>query len=247
MFQGFQKARGFNGFPRKGFGTAMNQWNGYPCDFWLDASQGVTNPVNLAQISNWRDVISGVNFTQTVSGSQPRYLSSDPAFNNHPVIDASVSAVRRLTNQQSILRTDNSFCIAIVAQAVGVNGRCVILSRDGVNVGELNIGGTDSGADKLGIYNGASGVFTSSTIGYSTSPIILLLSNSQILINGTSETVSGAEAAGLSSIITFNRIFGNGLTGTTAKLAEVLFFPFDPTTLEMIEISNILNAKYAIY
>jgi hypothetical protein len=247
MLNGFSKNRQFNGFPKKGFGNGSAQWNGIPCAFWLDAGQAVDNPANLGRVGAWIDVISGTRWIQTVVASQPQYLTSDSAFNNRPVINNDTGG-RHFNNieSQSILRTGRENFFAIVVQATAANGRGIVLTQGTLN-GEFNLGGINSGASKMGIYNGGTGVFTTTT-DYDLNPHIFVISDKKILLDGVFETVTGAQSTQLLSFASFNRIFGNsGGVGFVGKLAEILCFPFDPTDTEMLSVSDLLNAKYAIY
>jgi hypothetical protein len=243
MFQGFSKNRQFNGFPRKGFGNGRTQWNGYMCDFWLDAGQSVDNPTNGGSVGAWVDSISGTTWISS-GANRPIYRSSDAAFNNLPVIEGVTGTQNLQSAGQSILRTDQNFCIAIVAQLTTLFANGFIITPQTGGNGGISLGGTS--AQKIGIYNANTQLLTSTT-NFNTSPQIILISKSKLFINGNQEVLNGSQSTGLQSITTFQRIFGTSGSSTSAKIAEILFFPFDPTVTELNEISDLLNTKYLIY
>jgi hypothetical protein len=245
MFKGFSKRQSFSGFPTKSFGNEIGQWNGYRCDFWLDAGQLISSAIDGQRVDLWLDSMSNTRWVQPTLASRPFYVLSDPAFNNNPVVSNSGSQHLLNLDNQSVFKTGDQNFIAFVFEVTLVptgSGRNTLFTQ-GTSI-ELTSGGTTD--NRTGILTSAFLFASTSLIG--TNTVIFLMSRNRILINGVFEVVTGTQSSGLLSFSTFNRLFGNAFgVPFNGKLAEVLCFPFNPTDQQMLDVSSLLNSKYAIY
>ena len=242
MFKGFSQQSSFNGVPERTFNMNRNQvYNLMDCIFWIKAGEG-HSALTGNPISSWKDLIYGYEFLQTSAGNQPRYKSSDAGYNGNPIVEFFDNARRMGTTNLKEVRISEKWTLAFVANYNALNGANVILgSRDTVTAEWFALGG--SGAPTgVGFWNGSAffgGPPDDSTVK------IAVMSNSRLYVNGAliwSGNIT--KTFGLDSI-GVNRTTAN--THLIGNVAEIAIWRGDKTENEMLELSSILNTKYAIY
>lgn len=212
------------------------------CIFWLDADFGTNTKTGLAAVSSWKDRISNIEFSQSTGANQPRYVSSDAAYNNYPVIEC-VSNARFLISDYTIgLPVGKT--VAIVGNYTTINNTCSIIGNQSAgSIIDYGLGGSSAGFN--GVYIRSNGTIRATGTTESTSVKIGIVTGSEINVNGTQEvTYSTTDEGG------FNQLFRTGTSSVNnliGKVAEVLIFNTSFTPSQCIELSNRINSKYAIY
>lgn len=238
MFQGFSKKQSFNGFPSRHFG--VNQRSAYGLGglvLWMDAGNGIPNMTNLAAVPSWTDLATGNQFLQPTAGNQPRWVASDSRYNNLPVVQG-VDAARRMV---SSFVYNNFRTIALVANFDIINSGNVVLGWSPTQSHFIILGGTFGGYNGVGSRNPVNTMSAGTT--ENTAVKIGVLSKNGIWVNGVKEYTGDTYI----SLLSYDTILGSSgvnAYGLVGSLAELIGWSQDH---DEITISNILNAKYAIY
>lgn len=244
MFKGFQsKSRQFNGIPALNFQMDNQAFGFSGCTFWLDAAYGLNTQTNLTAVSSWIDKISGLSFTQSTAGNQPRFVLSNPSYNNYPTVE-SFNSAQRLINltQRPVGKT-----VAYVANYNSLgNTNPVYAPYSNLASGTTGwsaVGGLAAGINGV-VVRKLDASYASGTTESSAVKIVVITPNS-IYVNGVQEFSGNTDVdkfvcgmiMGI-SINTNDTLFGH--------LAELLFWNVDYSGRQS-EISSALNTKYAIY
>jgi hypothetical protein len=245
MFKGFSKKQSFNGIPQNaGFGAVLGSAYGYNnCVLHLDAGNG-HHLINNTAVGSWTNLINGDTFTQATGANQPIYRSTNVDFNNQPVLQFDTTDLLQ-SGQNSIYQINQNplfGAIFIVAQRTGS------IIANGPTIFHNNTGGT--GSIIFGITASPSiGVRGAISTGIADlSPHIMAFKPGASGSGGV--WVDGVKYAGTwdLSMMNYNTIGwtlgGNSINGF---LAEILLYNRFFDDADIIEVSNQLNAKYAIY
>jgi hypothetical protein len=213
--------------------------------FWLDASYGLNTSTNLGAVSIWNDRVSNWSFIQSTAGNQPRLITSNASFNNYPTIDFYTTA-RFMDSNRGGLPLSKSTTLIFVAKYDTINGRNAVLANS-TNSGTIGLGGTGVGANGVYYSDVATGNIIASGTTNSTTTKIVVMTNSQIVVNGTQEysgTISlfpdwSCDRLARRAAFTANQLLGH--------IAEIIFLDAKLTSEECLRISDNINSKYAIY
>lgn len=238
MFNSFSKKNAFHGIIERSFGTnSMSAFGFNGLKLWMDAAQGLINPINLGAVSFWQDLATGNPFLQPTSGNQPRWIQSDARFNGHPVIQG-VDSARRLISSRLYggLQT-----LALVANFDILNNGNVVLGYSLNQLSLIILGGNFGGYDGVGTRN----TVNTLAVGYteSTSVKIGVISKNGVWVNGVQEYVGDTYLR----FCSFDTLLGSSNVNTygiIGSVAEVIGFDRDHDELDL---SSALNTKYAIY
>jgi hypothetical protein len=213
-------------------------------NFWLDAGYGLNTQTDLAAVTKWIDRIRGISFQQSTAASQPRFILSDANFNNYPTVDFSVSTSRYLQSFYSYgFPNTTDFTIAFIAKYGVLNTQNCVAGTSVAGAPRIALGGTAAS------WNGVT-VFNTSLIGSgtteSTSTKIAIITNTEIVVNGTQEATYSYFNFNLNmdQIGIANTLGGQQLRG---QIAEIIVFGDALSSADCIRLSDNINAKYAIY
>jgi hypothetical protein len=243
MFKGFTQQNSFNGVPERTFNMNRNQvYNLMDCIFWIKAGEG-HSALTGNSISSWKDLIYGYEFLQTSAGNQPRYKSSDAGYNGNPIVEFFDNARRMATTNLKEVRISEKWTLAFVANYNSLNGSNILFgSKDTLTADYFLLGGTFVSHTGAGLW--LNNVFYGGPPEDSTVKIVVM-SNSRLYVNGAliwSGNITNT--FGLDTIGTFRTSTTGALIG---NVAEIAIWRGDKTENEMLELSSILNTKYAIY
>lgn len=245
MFKSFQntsRTNGFNGFPALNFQMNNEAYGFSGCTFWLDAAYGTNTVTDAAAISLWQTKIGGLIFTQATVASQPSYVAADVSFNNYPTINTSTN--RWMSNNFGITLNANS-TIAFVAKYDSLFGN--ILLGTGPNPGQttmVSLGGSIAGYTGVGWRN-SSGTWFTSTVEDANAKIGIISLN-DIIVNGANVFNNNSNTVFPELVMQYIALGAqNGYLN--GRIAEIIIYNFKMTSNQMIDLSNRLNSKYAIY
>lgn len=259
MFKAFSQNNMFNGFPNEIFG--MNEYvESYGkggCSFWLEADNRISATSNLEPVSSWTDIVQNMSFVQATASLQPRLILSDVNFGGHPTVD--FTPVSRLLESPIGMPISNQKTVAFVYQ-YNTFGQPTHWNSSIVRTPEYtsprgngsNFGSQGANSNVLrnfvGYYRGANLDFGSSNAAvFNTFPVILVLNLSCIVSNGvnlTPESASGFINPGFVASVIGGP--NNTFVGSF-KLAAWIVWEALYDLSECLEISALLNQKYAIY
>jgi hypothetical protein len=189
-FKGWQSTRKnklFAGFPNI-ITIPDNFLYGFPrANFFLDASLGTSTKTNNANVSFWVNQISRAVFAQSNTGLQPIFLSADANFNNLPSIAFHTNS-RYLSSNSGLALSKSNFTMFVVIRMISNGATQNIIFNNGSRLDTNQFAIRPTAASGYGIYTNTSPVLVSST--YDTAPYIIVVTDSEIFINGTS-VVSG--------------------------------------------------------
>lgn len=243
MFKGFSNRQGFHGFPRTIAGGNTNVVYGVNnCIFWLDA-QSLISLNNLDSVSSWRDKIRNISYENSVLASQPRFIASNPNYNNNPTVE-SIAAARRLVAVNGLLLTGNYTLVLIC----NYNSITAINAAIGNSVNDFGFGpgGTSAGINGFFCRNNQTPQIISGTSESVTPKIAVFTSENGIFVNGVVENGSLLNPFNLVLNVLFSGTGANNVS-LFGHIAEILAFGYSLNSSEAINLSNQLNAKYAIY
>lgn len=249
MFKGFQKGQLFKSFPNLNFQVNNEAYGFSGCTFWLDAASGTNTQTDLAAVSSWKDKITGAEFVQATAANQPQFVLNDANFNNYPSVRCQDNA-RFMLSSNLGLNFSKFGTLAIVFKVDTANNANTILS---INNGSspylvVNAGGNAASWTGLGLY-----AFVSAETWYqgtteSTVSRIAIISNNYIIVNGVTEnsTLANLQIDNATLRCLF-RYANNGLLNLIGRISEIVYFNTSLNESRMLELSNRLNSKYAIY
>jgi hypothetical protein len=242
MFKGFSNRQGFNGVPNNSFG--WSQFSAYGFDklnHWLAAEDLAHLNLN-DPISSWVERCKKIVFTEATAGNQPRFIPSNPIFNNLPTVEFFTTSRRLASN--FFMGTESYFTIAIVANCnTIINAGNFLMGVDGA-LPQIVLGGLN--ALFTGVWVGYTGFNVLSGTTESTSPRIILITRSKIMVNTVIEVSSATPIQPLA----FNRIGqrdNTTLVALNGNIAEILIYNKEFSDSDLLVLSNNLNSKYAIY
>lgn len=251
MFKGFQtKSKQFNSFPALNFQMNNEAYGFVGCTFWLNAAYGINTQVNLSAVSTWKTIVGEYSFTQNTAANQPRLVLNDISFNNLPVIDFYSDQRRMYSDSLFGLNLDQTICwIAKVDSENTINYVAGIRDLTGANKGFTQSGNAGSLPQSPGAvitngdFYGVSGTYRV------TNTLIVVMTSSNIIINGINRTTTGqAKWNDFSlSAIGGSRALANPDAGLIGKIAEFLVYNNKLSQSDCITLSNRINSKYAIY
>lgn len=246
MFKGFQntsRTNGFNGFVSSPNFQMNNEAYGISsCIFWLDAAVGTNTQTNLGAISSWRDKFFPYSFIQNTVGNQPRYISSDVAYNNYPVVEFQ-DINRGLRVSPTTSKILGIQTIAFVANYNTINTRNLVFG-DFANGNAYGVGLGGSVAIVTGPYMRTTVAETSATT-ETTTVKICVFSENLIMVNGVVESTATNNFKGF----TFDAIgyVTNSANSLDGKVAEIIAYSKSIDSTQASNLSSIINSKYAIY
>lgn len=242
MFKGFQdtsKLRQFNSIIDNTFNQNNNVAYGYGnVTFWLDAAYGLNTNTNLGAISTWSDRITNTAFIQTTAGNQPILITSDTGFNNLPCIEFQDTS-RRLTSSFGI-GLASTFTLAIVYKTTTLTQTATLLTSSGNN-SDISVGGTLSGFNGFGVYDGNTPVMMTSVEDSVTH--IAIVTNSEIVMDGA-QKVTGTVSKYPNYTSISNSVSNREFVG---KISEIIVLNKKLNSSDCITLSDNINKKYAIY
>jgi hypothetical protein len=200
----------------------------------LDASQKVSTSTNNTLLSFWIDIINNVIFTQSDSALQPTYLTSDPAFNNNPVVHFTSTA--RLLSSLTGFSLPSDFTFVLVALCSSSGGTNNVAIGNGIAnaAGLFNFRrGSTFG---ISVMNGGTAVMDSGVIDGAAH--ISIFNKNSIVVDGVKK-VSGSF---IPSIV-YSQI--NQLS--TGKYAQIIAYRKTFTDAENIVLSDLINSRFNIY
>lgn len=248
MFKSFTQQRGFNGFTKNLYGSRQLDWNGIGVQFWLEASSGLALSGTL--VDSWSDRVHGIRHLPVNSASRGVLTASDPNFNGNPSIHCAGSSgtFRAEVGKGTTLGIGRGLTIATVHSIPSgfVSGRIDICCTSPSWSPNIGLGGTRAQWNGIGLaVNGDTlRLGTSYEV---TTPTIAIFTVEIIFANGIEQAITaGSSPALVDSWANFDWIGGGG-AGGPCQIAEILCFPFQANSAECLQISDLLNAKYAIY
>lgn len=212
------------------------------CLVWMEPDFGTNTQSNLAAVNSWKSRFNNFDFVQASAGNQPRFISSDPAYNNYPVVEfQDQNRFLRLTPTGNRIAGINT--VAFVANYNNLNAGRNTLFGDiaTINGNGVGLGGGTAGIN--GVFLRSSFLTTSGTT-ENTNVKIGVVSENLIMVNGVVENTSPN---------LFNFAFdsigqmfnaGNAIDG---KAALILAFNSVFTASQALQLSSNINSKYAIY
>jgi hypothetical protein len=256
MFKGFASKRVFNGFPENSNFGNSNRTNAYGlsgCSLWLDPSD-IINVSDLAPIVSWRSKIGSWAFAQQTSANQPRFLQSYAGFNNHPAVDFYTGPRNMILPTGWAIPFGSNWTIAFISQCsmtVASSQRSLFDDGSELSGGLISTGDFRNDGTGLGIYNraGTSSLTTvfSSGVEDAANHITVIRAGTsgqaRILVDGIEENTGNWIPNSK-----WSRLGAQNPISTGSQiLGEILIFSLYLTDLEMDNLSNELNMKYAIY
>jgi hypothetical protein len=250
MFKGFQdtsRSPMFRGFPNLNF-RMNNSAHGFTgCYFWLDAAINLSTNTNGANITYWQSIYGNYRFEQGTAASQPLYVLNDVNYNNFPTISTSTNRFLQLTTRSNTFFLDSNKTFAIVANYDTINVGNIILGTSTGGLGCILWGGSNAAYLGIGIRENG-GTFWQTTVD-NTTPHIAIFTINDIVVDGASSLSSSSNV--ILPNISLNQL-GIGINGASSvgfngKIAEVVAWDFKMTQSQMIQLSNNINEKYAIY
>lgn len=238
MFKGFPSKRSqFNSFPNLNFQMNNEAYGFSGCTFWLDAAYGLNTQTDLAAVSEWKPKIGFSSFLQSTAANQPRLVLSNALYNNYPTVETITNA-RGMTSNYTYTVFNT---IAFVANYNTINNANVIIGKSADNSDIVGLGGGIAGINGPFLRIGGGSYISATT--ESTTVKIVVMTRDGIWVNGVNE-FSGDTRIGRS----FTNIFraSDGTAALIGNIAEILIFSQDLTD-EAIQLSDLLNLKYAIY
>jgi len=241
MFKSFKTNRNhFNTFPNLNFQMNSEAYGFSGCNFWLDAAYGLNTQTDLAAVTKWTDRIMGFSFLQATAANQPRLVSSSASYNNLPVVDFYSNA--RFMQSPTFLNGTN-VTYAIVANYDSLNDRNGILGNS-IIVNGIGFGGSIAAITGFFITNNETTYFQGTTD--SSSVKIIIATPNQILVNGVSEA-TGTNNVYNGPIDLIGRYANSTARALIGKIAEVIIFNNILDSTKVLQLSDRLNSKYAIY
>lgn len=240
MFKGFQnKSRQFNGFPNLNFQVNNEAYGFSGCTFWLDAAYGLNTQTDLAAVSSWQTKIGGITFTQSTAANQPRFVLSNALYNSLPTVQT-ISGTRYMVSNLGA----NINTIAFIANYDVLDGASLntLFGNQSV-VQAIFMGGGGSAAITGVGYRSGSSTYASGTT-ENTNVKIVVMNGVNIYVNGTSEYTGSYP---LNQYVLNNLFASQNSRGLYGSAAEIIGYNFIMTNDQMLQLSNILNSKYAIY
>jgi hypothetical protein len=255
MFKAFQKGQQFKGFPALNFQMNNEAYGFSGCTLWLNALYGLNTTTNLAAISEWRDLIGGLSFTQSTLANQPRLQLTDAAFNNNPVVDFNTTA-RGLFSTNSIAVKSGTLVMVYqyISSATSTSYTSRLISNgDQTNVRAAGISfswnrnNNSAILNETGFYSGGITANATSVDEYDTGVKISIVNPNFWYSNGVPVTLTNGSLSAIQGMA-FNTIGGSGATFSGVfKVAEILYYNRAMTSDEILTLSSLLNIKYALY
>jgi hypothetical protein len=229
------------------------------CKYWLDASLGLNTNTNLAAVDSWVEKINGINYVQATGANQPRFILSDAAFNNYPVIEF-YSNARFLAAVKGYPVGPYDTLVLVYQKTSSITGS----SREsifgdgntGVNAGFHLVSNTSTSGVSTNYFGWtAQGRQITSAAYYAESSGAVNNLNSQIIVlSGLKFFVDGVELSGsyIGSFpwagFEFFRFNSNGATlCSTFKLADLVIYNGVLSSVDGVKLSDNINSKYSIY
>lgn len=240
MFKGFSQRSGFFGVPRNTFGMNLNEAYGFTgVKHYLNAQDLVNKGMtDLQPVSEWVDPIGNISFTQPTSANQPRLRLSSIDYNNLPIVEFFANTRRMISD--SYLSGGKMWTLAVVAKADSGTNLNVILGQM-VEVSPYLLLGRNT--TPLGVSINSGNILDGTPI-YSSLARIIVVSPTTLMVDGV------IEASGLLSSPYFNTLGSRQLQtqwNLLGSISEVIIYNQSLTDVELLELSNRINQKYAIY
>ena len=251
MYRGFGKM-GYQKFPNRMIESGPIEFGRYGAQYDWDAGYGIT--FNGTDVSGWKDKIQGRNWLQTTAAAQPQYATS--VINGNNAVFAN-SASKFMLGDIPITLGDN-YWVAwafLDSNAGGVIGPHntnttsnispvrVLLGNSNINAfGTFCTSKTNTNINILG------GNARYVVAGASSNWFIVIFTRTRIFVNGVSEPIVGT--ADLKSSTPLDRLFRSvnfGSLQTTGYLTRLIIGNQALSDASILELSDALNSKYAIY
>lgn len=249
MFKGYQDTSNqsqFKGFPNLNMQGAVSAYGFSGVSFWLDAAYGLNTQTNLGAVSSWQQRVGGGTFVQATAGSQPRLILSDANYNGYPSVEAQDTS-RFLTANNGLKFNVPTITVAVISKINTARAVNIIFSNN-LSAGTysaIHDGGTSTSPLFSGFGNVGNGSIQLQGNTESTNARIKIITSTNIIVNGVSETTSGSIGTTYTELITlFNT---SGVGSTLSTIAEIIAFPYSMTSTDAIALSDRINQKYALY
>jgi hypothetical protein len=249
MFKGFTRQPGFNGFAKNIRGPFQSDWNGYPCIFWLDAAELVSyvNVSGVNRIDSWTDRIAGIRHQYGVGvANRGTFNLSDANLNGFPSCQALNSeSFKAVQGRGTTLQLGLGYTMVSVHSLSAIAPRNDLCCQTPFFAPNIALAGTRVQWNGIGYGNGDT-VFMGTN--YETmAPTIAVFTVDRIVLNRVEQPITvGSAPAPQGAWGKFDTI-GAGGAGANVMMGEILCFPFQASLAEAQAISDLLNAKYAIY
>lgn len=241
MFNHFSQKNSFYQFPEKNFSRTqgVSRYGVSECVLHLKA-EDLSHLSNLAPVSNWKDSISNYEFIQNTSGNQPRFITSNPSYNNFPVVNFQDGS-RRMISQITAAFNLATFVIIGNYEALIGTDSCAI-GHSSVNC-QIGFGGNSAGVTGTYILANGSLIYSGNTENFF--PKIAAITNSSITVNGVIENTRTDNQINfiinqLGAVLASSNPF-------VGNIAEFLVFNKQLKTNEISKLMIELNTKYSLY
>lgn len=248
MYRGYGNM-GFQKFPNRVLESGPNEFGRYGAQYDWDAGYGIT--LNGTTVSAWRDRIQGRTWIQTTAGQQPQYATNFINGNN---------AVFANTNSKFMLSDipipfGSNYWLAWVFQdnaGGGVIGPHNITTTQNIGNVRVLLGNSTSGGvapfctSRSNTTLGTSG-FRYVVAGGTSNWFVVIFTRTKIFVNGVSEPIVGV--SDYISIPVMDRLFrsSNLNLQVTGYLTRLIIGNQALSDASILELSDALNSKYAIY
>lgn len=248
MYRGYGNM-GFRGFPNRVLESGPIEFGRYGAQYDWDAGYGIT--LNGTDVSGWKDKIQGRNWLQTTAAAQPQYATS--VINGNNAVFAN-SASKFMLGNIPITLGDNYW----VAWAFLDSGAGGVIgphnTNTPTNIAPLRVLLGESNSIRIGTFCtsktntsvGGGGRYV--VAGASSNWFIVIFTRTRIFVNGVSEPIVGV--ADYIQPTPLDRLFRSvdfGGHQTTGYLTRLLIGNQALSDASILELSDALNSKYAIY
>lgn len=243
MVKGVSRRMNAHGVPGNLVGLHLpNIYGQDNCIFLLQA-QSLTGLVNNQLVSSWTDSVRNISFSNSVPSNQPRFIESNPAYNGLPTVE-SISFSRRLLSSSGLF-LPKEYTFVMIAN---YNTLTTINSVMGNSAADfcMGMGGAFSGINGAFVRNNAAVQIVSGTTEDTTPKIVAISSKDGIMVNGILENSNELGPYNQSLNVLFS---GTGASNVNlfGHIAEIVAYGMAFSSEQLLQISNLLNEKYALY
>ena len=226
------------------------------CSFHLSADSFINATTNLEAVSLWRDKIQNIPFFQTSAAAQPRLIVPDINFNNNPVVEfiAGGRLLDSLIGMPISVEKTVAFVYQYNTYSSGVHYNSSIVRNNNYLSSRTlgnNFGSQCSNASVVrpfvGYYQGSQYEWASGdSVIFNTFPVIVVINKNCMIANGVNLPMSSQLAFQNQGFVA-NVIGGPATFANAFKLAEWIVWESLYDLSECLDISDLINQKYAIY